>query len=106
LPAIEGPLDLDAALASAPDGVRLCLDPRASFALRTALSAELDETSRAVSLLVGPEGGLAPEELAAAEAAGFQRVSFGHLVLRTETAAVAALGAVVATLSAPSSTRG
>lgn len=39
-------------------------------------------------LLVGPEGGLAPGELAAAQAAGFQPCGLGPHVLRTETAAL------------------
>lgn len=47
-----------------------------------------------LALLVGPEGGLTPEELELATAAGFSRVSLGPRVLRTETAAVAALAAV------------
>jgi len=103
LPGIDGPLELEAALASAPVGLRLCLDPAAELALQTALAAELDGQARAVSVLIGPEGGLAPSELEAAEAAGFVRVSLGRLVLRTETAAVAVLGALVAHLSLPSS---
>ncbi len=41
-------------------------------------------TSAAV--LIGPEGGLAPSEVAAARAAGGQTVSLGPLILRTETA--------------------
>ena len=45
-------------------------------------------------LVVGPEGGLAPEELAACEAAGLLGVSLGPLVLRTETAGLAALSVV------------
>lgn len=47
-------------------------------------------------LLVGPEGGFAPNELDDARAAGFTLVRFGALVLRTELAGIAALGAVVA----------
>jgi 16S rRNA (uracil1498-N3)-methyltransferase len=39
--------------------------------------------------LVGPEGGFTPEELAALEAHGAQRVSLGAYVLRVETAALA-----------------
>jgi 16S rRNA (uracil1498-N3)-methyltransferase len=39
--------------------------------------------------LVGPEGGFAPAELAAAAAAGWPRVAIGSYVLRIETAAVA-----------------
>ncbi|HMZ12010.1 MAG TPA: RsmE family RNA methyltransferase, partial [Plasticicumulans sp.] len=49
-----------------------------------------------VTLLVGPEGGLAEAELAAATAAGWQGVRLGPRVLRTETAGVAALAALAA----------
>jgi len=45
----------------------------------------------ALHLLVGPEGGLSEEEVAAAEAGGFTRAALGPRTLRTETAAVAAL---------------
>ena len=48
----------------------------------------------AVSLLVGPEGGLSDAEVALARAAGFQPVHFDTGVLRVETAATFALGAV------------
>lgn len=43
-----------------------------------------------VALLVGPEGGFAAGEVAAARAAGFLPVSLGPRILRTETAAIAA----------------
>lgn len=39
--------------------------------------------------LVGPEGDLNPEELAAARHAGFRPISLGHAVLRAENAALA-----------------
>jgi 16S rRNA (uracil1498-N3)-methyltransferase len=45
----------------------------------------------AVSVLVGPEGGLTDEEERAAVAAGFTPVRLGPRILRTETAALAAL---------------
>ncbi len=41
-----------------------------------------------MAVLVGPEGGFAPEEIDAACAAGWQRVSFHQNILRAETAAV------------------
>lgn len=47
-------------------------------------------STAAVIVLVGPEGGFTTDEVAAAEAAGCSRVSFGRHVLRVETAAVAA----------------
>jgi 16S rRNA (uracil1498-N3)-methyltransferase len=44
-----------------------------------------------VALLVGPEGGLSATEMTQAKAAGFEGVSFGKRILRTETAPVTAL---------------
>jgi 16S rRNA (uracil1498-N3)-methyltransferase len=45
----------------------------------------------AVSLLVGPEGGVSTAEASAAQAAGWHVVSLGRRVLRAETAAIAAI---------------
>jgi 16S rRNA (uracil1498-N3)-methyltransferase len=47
-----------------------------------------------VQLLIGAEGGLDPQEMLAAEQAGFQAVRLGPRVLRTETAGLAALAAL------------
>ena len=47
-----------------------------------------------VELLIGAEGGLAPEEVALAAAAGYQGVRLGPRILRTETAGLAALAAI------------
>ncbi|MDR2214052.1 MAG: 16S rRNA (uracil(1498)-N(3))-methyltransferase [Pseudomonadales bacterium] len=44
-----------------------------------------------VALLIGPEGGLAPEELTLARRHGFVGIQLGPRILRTETAPVAAL---------------
>ncbi len=49
-------------------------------------------------LVVGPEGGIAPEELAALRAAGATLVRLGETVLRTSTAGPAALAVVSAAL--------
>ena len=48
----------------------------------------------AILPVIGPEGGLAPEELAAAHRAGFRNVRLGPRVLRTETVGVAAMAAM------------
>lgn len=45
-------------------------------------------------LVIGPEGGLSPEEIAAFTAAGAVAVRLGPEVLRTSTAAAVALGAI------------
>ena len=47
--------------------------------------------ARRIVLIVGTEGGFSPAEAAAIRAAGAQSVSLGRLILRAETAALAAL---------------
>ena len=64
---------------------RLVLHHRAS-------SAQTDATSpSSIALLVGPEGGLSPDEITAAEQAQFRSLHLGPRVLRTETAPLAAI---------------
>ncbi len=96
LPLLTGPVELADALAEQHDNaaLKLCFDPGAERSLGAALA---ERRGRAVVLLIGPEGGFAEEELALARDAAFSFVRFGTLVLRTELAAVAALGAVLAT---------
>ena len=47
-----------------------------------------------IELLVGAEGGLAPEEVEKAALAGFVSIRLGPRILRTETAGLAALAAI------------
>jgi 16S rRNA (uracil1498-N3)-methyltransferase len=54
----------------------------------------LPKPSVGVAMLAGPEGGLAPEEQNDARRAGYVPVKLGPRVLRTETAAVAAIAAL------------
>jgi 16S rRNA (uracil1498-N3)-methyltransferase len=67
---------------------RLLLSPSAALRAR-----DLQRPSR-ITLLIGPEGGLADNEQEAAIKAGFQPVQLGPRILRTETAAIAALAAL------------
>ncbi len=69
--------------------MRLLLSPRAPSRLR-----ELTPSAGGIVLLAGPEGGFAPEEEKDALGAGFVAVRLGPRVLRTETAALAALAAL------------
>jgi len=46
------------------------------------------------ALAIGPEGGWTDEELASARSCGFQEASLGRLILRTETAVIAALSSL------------
>jgi len=72
-------------------GQRLLLSPRSTRRLR-----DLEGFLGPVVILAGPEGGLALEEEHVAERSGFLPVRLGPRVLRTETAAVAALAALQA----------
>jgi len=53
------------------------------------------EHALTVALAIGPEGGWTDAEFAAARGAGFQDASLGNLILRTETAVVAALANII-----------
>lgn len=67
---------------------RILLSPRADSSLAQWAQAA---GPQAVTLMVGPEGGFTREEEDAAVAAGARMLSMGPRVLRTETAALAAL---------------
>lgn len=101
VPRIDPPAELLAVLAAgslASDEASagawgVCLAPGASAALGDALRAH--DAGAAVTIVVGPEGGLSPAEIAACEAAGLASVGLGPLVLRTETVCAAVLGALL-----------
>ncbi|MEN9377242.1 MAG: hypothetical protein RL710_2399 [Pseudomonadota bacterium] len=62
--------------------------------LREAASAAL-QSMQAVTFVSGPEGGLSPDEEAAVLGCGYMPVTLGPRVLRAETAALAALSALL-----------
>ncbi|MEQ1486472.1 16S rRNA (uracil(1498)-N(3))-methyltransferase [Methyloglobulus sp.] len=70
-------------------GLKVFLDPYAEQSL-----AQLQPDGMKVTLLTGPEGGFADQERNIAKATGFIPVRLGSRILRTETAAIAALAAV------------
>ncbi len=98
LPLIEEPRELSA-LAGAAEGWGTAL----LFVERRDGDAEplhrlLAHGPAEVSVLIGPEGGLTDEETALLARAGFHRVHLETGVLRVETAATFALGAVMTIL--------
>lgn len=95
LPELDGPAPLAELLEAfrTEPSHKLCLQPGAELTLASALA---QDRTRPLTLLVGPEGGLDATELTQAHAAGFLLVRLGPFVLRTELAAVAALGIVLA----------
>lgn len=89
-PRVHAPVAAPAAFAGAGSGgARILLTASgAAPALSEVLAAE---AGRAVALAVGPEGGWSEAEERAARDAGFAAASLGPLILRAETAAIAAL---------------
>jgi len=93
-PRVESPRALTACLPVTADLALLgAVDDRA-----TPLSAVLEaraERPRTIALFIGPEGGLAPDEIEAARASGIHPISLGPRTLRTETAGLAAVAALM-----------
>jgi 16S rRNA (uracil1498-N3)-methyltransferase len=90
LPEIHEPAAFDAALQTRAD-YRFALDEEpGGVPLLAALPREIPP-ERSVALLTGPEGGWAEPERTAFEPAGWIRVALGGLILRAETATLAAL---------------
>lgn len=72
-------------------GLKLMLAPAAIQSLH-----DLTKPEGGICLLIGCEGGLSPSEQTAAESCGFTGIQLGKRILRTETAALAALAAMQA----------
>ncbi|PHS24209.1 MAG: 16S rRNA (uracil(1498)-N(3))-methyltransferase [Methylophaga sp.] len=90
LPILSNVTQLEEVITNCTVECRLVLDPLADSGL-TALAKQKE-----VALLIGPEGGLAEQEVQQAVDMGFQAVTMGSRILRTETATVAALAVVQA----------
>ncbi len=87
LPTVSFFKDLSMALAASTASTKVVLEFTA-----TSLARLLIRPSSSLSILVGPEGGLNLAELEVAQQSGFVSAHLGPRVLRTETAAVTALG--------------
>ncbi len=91
------PLATTAAIAGrAASATVLVLDPLGEHPISGLDAAPLDTGE--IVLVVGPEGGIAPEEFATLGAAGATRVRLGGTVLRTSTAGPAAIAVLSAVL--------
>lgn len=102
LPAVDEPIPFATACAQvAAADLAFLLWEREAPPLVAALRVRaLAGAPRSVALLSGPEGGVAPEELKAAEACGIMPVSLGPRIVRAETAPIAAAAIIVAALEA------
>ena len=82
----------ESAFASGKDGPRIMLSERATASpLRKVVQGQRAEKA---ILAIGPEGGWTDSEFATGKSGGFVEASLGRLILRTETAVVAALASL------------
>lgn len=90
LPGLSPPADFAAWIQARPDGdMQLMLQPDSEYSLK-----EMAAPQGRVVLLAGPEGGLTADEQTLARHAGFTGTRLGPRILRTETAALAALAGI------------
>jgi len=87
IPELSLPTDIFDVVAPDTSGsTRLLLSPTGDLRID-----DLTDVGKGITVLIGPEGGLEDVEQEAAIRAGFKAVRLGPRVLRTETAAIAAL---------------
>ena len=80
-----------------PAGVQWLIPYEEELTQRFASALEKMDAKRPIAILIGPEGGFDPSEVAfAQEKLGAKSVSLGPRILRTETAALATLTMVLA----------
>ncbi len=94
VPPIDEPCGFDDVLRilrEQPERQGLILDPREKSLRLSAAARGLSQ----VLLAVGPEGGFSPAEIETARGGGMIPVALGPLVLRTETASLAALAVLL-----------
>ncbi len=104
LPDVATPLPLLSYLGALPratagEALRLVMEPGTArgsgLDVGTVDAASAAPAARA-QIAIGPEGGFTPEELDAFDLSAFRRVALGPRVLRTETAAIAAIAVLQA----------
>lgn len=93
VPKVHSPLTLAQWLTQfgEPAALNITLNPTGAKRL-----SELQAPTTAVNMLIGPEGGLSPAEIALANQHAFQSILIGPRILRTETAALTALACMQA----------
>ena len=89
IPALTPPIHFKEALNLKLHGLSLTLDPTSSHNFNS-----FKPSDEHINLLIGPEGGLTQDEIILSQQHQFNGVCMGKRILRTETAAIAAVSAL------------
>jgi 16S rRNA (uracil1498-N3)-methyltransferase len=94
IPVIHAPCELKTWLMTTTDAAKLLFHPGATRTLSDQQRAGGNEATPSIRVLIGPEGGFNDDEITSAQKQNFVTVQLGPRILRTETAAIAALCAL------------
>ena len=86
VPEISTPINFNAAIHKDSDSLNILLDPLSDTPVHN-----LSPVENQLRILIGPEGGLTDEEIDLAISRGYMGIRLGPRILRTETAALAAI---------------
>lgn len=95
LPAVAPPISMKQLLQQAADFDAFAVPWEEEHALSLPAFCAAHPQMKRVGLLIGPEGGITPEEMGLLRAAGCAGVTLGPRILRTETAGLAAIAALL-----------
>jgi 16S rRNA (uracil1498-N3)-methyltransferase len=95
VPKVRAPVDFAEALQLLPPGSLTLLpwEGEENVTLKQALRG--NNPSAVINIFIGPEGGFSPAEVRLAQGRGAVPVTFGRLIMRTETAALFAASALL-----------
>lgn len=94
IPSVEEVVTTAELVASDFDGLTMVLDPSGTISISAALTVSAAQAERGIRIVVGPEGGLAPEEVEALAKKGAAVIGLGDIIMRTSTAGPAAIAVV------------
>jgi 16S rRNA (uracil1498-N3)-methyltransferase len=77
-----------------PDALKIILNPETKKSLKEISIKPNNDSSSAIEIFIGPEGGLAKDEITHLQSLQFQNICFGPRILRTETAGPAVISAL------------
>jgi len=77
-----------------PDALKIILNPETKKSLKELNFRPNEKNSSTIEIFIGPEGGLAEDEINHLQSLQFQNICFGPRILRTETAGPAVISAL------------
>jgi 16S rRNA (uracil1498-N3)-methyltransferase len=96
VPEVVAPVAMDAAFADLPPGLFIVpWEGETSTSLRQVLKTQDAGSHDAISIVIGPKGGLAEAEIEFLKQCGALPVTLGSRILRAETAAIVTVAMVL-----------